>query len=385
MRDRIPAPGRENRIRITQDDGTVIAGKLEYDDQATQEGSPYTKGNVLPDEVCDAYGLNTTTAEPKDVFLAIPELMDKGLLIITVKKINGAYYQGVVIGGLPINDASRRTTDAGGKVMVYVNSGTYNLTFTPPIPCIDTTIPNKSVTINIGDKKTIETKETANGLTALDITSTRNVAFSANIQNLDVFCVGGGGAGGTTGGGSNSYSAGGGGGYTKTKKNVSFIPYRQYLAAIGAGGTASVSNPTGGGTTSLLNVSASGGKPGTDRKGGDGGSGGGGGGAISTPSGNGGSDGSDCANGWPGIESYAGGKGQGTTTKAFGETSGELFAGGGAGSGVPGTGGGGYPDSGSGTPNTGGGGGSAKTYDPVEVAGGNGGSGIIKLRWVNAS
>ena len=53
MYDRLPAPGKENRVRITQDNGQIIEGVLSYADEATQEGSPYTKGNVLPDDVCD--------------------------------------------------------------------------------------------------------------------------------------------------------------------------------------------------------------------------------------------------------------------------------------------------------------------------------------------
>lgn len=70
MRDRVPTPGRENRVKITQDDGTVVSGVLEYDDQATQEGSAYNKANVLPDDVCATLGLNSDTAEPKDAWIA---------------------------------------------------------------------------------------------------------------------------------------------------------------------------------------------------------------------------------------------------------------------------------------------------------------------------
>lgn len=70
MHDRIPSPGKENRVRITLDNGQVIEGVLSYADEATQEGSAYTKGNVLPDDVCSILGLNSDTAEPKDAFLA---------------------------------------------------------------------------------------------------------------------------------------------------------------------------------------------------------------------------------------------------------------------------------------------------------------------------
>ena len=62
MRDRLPELGKANRIRITMDDGQAIEGVLSYADNARQEGSVYSKGNVLPDAVCIALGLNTDAA-----------------------------------------------------------------------------------------------------------------------------------------------------------------------------------------------------------------------------------------------------------------------------------------------------------------------------------
>ena len=70
MYDRIPSPGKENRVSITQDNGQVITGVLAYADDATQEGSAYTKGNVLPDEVCQELSIDPETSEPQDAFLA---------------------------------------------------------------------------------------------------------------------------------------------------------------------------------------------------------------------------------------------------------------------------------------------------------------------------
>lgn len=70
MRDRVPSPGKENRVRITQDDGHIVEGVLSYADDATQEGSAYNKANVLPDDVCATLGLNSDTAEPKDAWIA---------------------------------------------------------------------------------------------------------------------------------------------------------------------------------------------------------------------------------------------------------------------------------------------------------------------------
>lgn len=74
MRDRLPEPGEEGRVKLTDvmidPDGT-IHGKLEFDDNATQDGSIYNKANVLPDEVCDALGIDRQKSEPKHAFLAV--------------------------------------------------------------------------------------------------------------------------------------------------------------------------------------------------------------------------------------------------------------------------------------------------------------------------
>lgn len=191
---------------------------------------------------------------------------------------------------------------------------------------------------------------------------------------VDAFLVGGGG--GTapaypTAGYSNS---GAGGGYTATKKSLTVSANQNYTVAIGAGGAAG----TNGGTSSFLSASAAGGK-----MGGDGGSGGGGSGSGDTwAGGQGGSNGSDGTQGY-----NPGGKGQGSTTKEFGEASGIAYSGGGGGGGAfniadggaTGGGKGGNPNTQptGGTANTGGGAGGWYTYP---TSGAAGGSGIVIIR-----
>lgn len=68
MKDRIPEPGKENRVRIRQDNGQIVEGVLEYADNASRAGSTYCRANVLPDSVCDYLGLSRESAEPKDAF-----------------------------------------------------------------------------------------------------------------------------------------------------------------------------------------------------------------------------------------------------------------------------------------------------------------------------
>ena len=218
----------------------------------------------------------------------------------------------------------------------------------------------------------------------------------------DFFLVGGGGSGtqrtdssvaGATGGG--------GGGYTTTQAGVEITSVTDYTAVVGSGGVASAgSNTTVSSPDSSQSFSAAGGNfisSSSVSSYSDGAAGGsGGGGAGNNNGGAGGSNGGNGSRGTnPGSNAY-GGTGQGTTTRAFAEESGTLYAGGGGGGGddaggAGGAGGGGAGGNGvsntrygaAGTANTGGGGGGGGEYGHPSTQG-NGGSGIIIIRWNNA-
>ena len=151
---------------------------------------------------------------------------------------------------------------------------------------------------------------------------------------VDIFAVGGGGGGGN--GNDGSYGGqGGGGGFTATVKAKSLAKNVSYTVTIGAGGAAH----TPGGASSFGELcTAQGGWYGAN--GGDGGGAGGSGGGVPGSTANtwakraGGAGGSDGSDGLTTNEIYtAVGKGQGTTTRAFGDADGELYAGGGGGGG----------------------------------------------------
>lgn len=236
---------------------------------------------------------------------------------------------------------------------------------------------------------------------------------SANM-NIDAFLVGGGGSGGT---GNNwnvelSYpednwgGGGGGGGYTKTQKSINIVENTPYNIVIGVGGPEKCTPYTGGGychaggpgtASSAFGVTANGGNGGNGcgGSGGAGGSGGGTGAPAGTYWGGGGPGGSDGNGGQNGVGGPSG-AGQGTTTREFGETTGDLYAGGGGGgitgwsSGAGGAGGlggggnGGVGDGGHGLPggpNTGGGGGGARGWQYSWS--GQGGTGIVVLRYTS--
>lgn len=230
-------------------------------------------------------------------------------------------------------------------------------------------------------------------------TSSGTFTVPSGVRSVDVFCVGGGGMGSTgysydrTGGAGGN---GGSGGYTYTAKGVSVTPGQQVAVIVGAGATrSSTGGPDGSKSQSAGRGSDSsfggnyigrggwsgGNRSSSNRRDGNGGSGGSGGATSGTSRNeyNGGSDGGDGEGGresasfdtiWNGntTQTWCYAYGQGSTTRAFGESSGAIYSGGG--------GAGAWRNSGSsdGTSNTGGGsgGGGAGGYNAVGVAGSNG-------------
>ena len=190
---------------------------------------------------------------------------------------------------------------------------------------------------------------------------------------IDVFAVGGGGGGGTK----DSYGgSGGGGGRTTTQSSVYLEKGKEYEIIIGSGGA--IAN--NGGTTSGFNISALYGECGkshgtvyyntTECDGGNGGSGGG---AYETSYTTGNSYGSATAGASDGNSAKnteydygKGGTGQGSTTREFGESSGDLYSGGG---------GGGSERDTSTYSKGGSGGGGDYTYPGTDYLGGGGGGG----------
>lgn len=233
-------------------------------------------------------------------------------------------------------------------------------------------------------------------------TTSGTFTVPANVREVQVFMVGGGGGGhGYRRDGTATHEGGGGGGgYTMTTK-VSVTPSQQIAVVVGAGSGGN--SKSRGGTSSFGNHFIRGGNGTKDSdetyvssavRGYPGGSGGGGGTSTGTTVAVGGSDGGNGQNGAQ-TSSYQdrfgvayGGAGQGTTTRAFGEPNGTLYAGGGAGGanhtgnigagGSPG-GGGGYGNAG--TANTGGGGGGSGGSSSLHPGAMGGGSGIVIVRW----
>ena len=220
-------------------------------------------------------------------------------------------------------------------------------------------------------------------------TASGSYTIPGGYNRMDVYLVGGGG--GTLGEPSNYGGGGAGSGYTLTEKSKTISTGQILTVVVGAGGYGTRAADAAGGASYISGITqqANGGKgAGAASRAGDGGSGGGVGSHETDET-----DyyaGAGGTNGGNGTGYGLNGKGQGTTTRAWGSTTGTLYAGGGGG-------GGGYPESG-GAGGTGGGGrggnryaaGTAGTSNTGGGAGGNGykcsnvsirgGSGVVLVK-----
>lgn len=286
-------------------------------------------------------------------------------------------------GGTQIYKGAGSNTASEGQSQAYLDlpalNTTYYLSIYPYVTC------------SAGEMTGAVINATVKTSTQLTVTikGTQTYTIPAGFSRMDAFAVGGGGLGSSSDYSNKTGGGGGGGGYTKTVKGITITPGQTLACTVGPGATSSVNgNPSTIVWNGTTLISAGGGK-GIQKSssGSDGGSGGGRG----NSSGDGYAGGSDGRDGEGGL--YVG-SGQGSTTRAFGEPSGTLYAGGGGGGagkngsgGTGGSGGGGKggnlsSNGSNGSANTGGGGGGGGmyAYGANESQGGSGGSGIILLR-----
>lgn len=225
--------------------------------------------------------------------------------------------------------------------------------------------------------------------------SSGTLSFKKDKSSYDVFAVAGG-AGGN--GGTDIFGgAGGASGRTLTLKNLSAAADQAYEIVVGLGGSGGAAHgfASPGGATIAFGATVAGGTVDTSgftsQPGGSIGGSGGGTGAYKNLSWTAGKGGADGANGSSGSGSWAAGSGQGTTTRAFGDTDGVLYASGGGGGGFTGvaSGAAGGDDTagtggtngagGDAQPNTGSGGGGGYGASTA-YAGGAGADGVVIIR-----
>lgn len=268
-----------------------------------------------------------------------------GSTTLTAPNTNGSYTFTVHAAGSWVVSCSGGGNSASATVSITASGQSKSVSLTyNKIPAFTYTGQYKIV----DDSGNEITSTTTNNWNIRLLTSgTLTFTDLRGMTSIDVFLVGGGG-------GSNSktastdygtvHSGGAGGGYTKTQKSVSVSANSAISVSIGAGGDAGSSGGTTivtvNGSTYSASGGAAGGAPlfnGSNTVCGSGGSGGSGGGSASSGGFAGGSGGSDGGNGSSGKSNVfptgSVGSGQGTTTRAFGESSGELYSYGGSGGG----------------------------------------------------
>ena len=250
-------------------------------------------------------------------------------------------------------------TKESGVVKYILEPGTYSATVRSPIDYGAET-KTVNVTIALSEATTVEVTidDSLDGATELRFTKSVVAAFSGRVESAYVFCVGGGGSGGAVSvwSASNYLAAGacgGAGGKTITAElnEISAV----LVASVGSGGGAKTTtgvqlagstkkgiDGAAGGTTSVKTfsgaviASAEGGEGGASGEGSvqssavikiTGASGGSGSGAARLVLNNAviGASGVDGADGGA-AGAVLGGSGQNTTTRAFGESDGEVFS-----------------------------------------------------------
>ena len=230
--------------------------------------------NLLNDDTKTLMGLDSS-ATPDDAFKELyflNVLADKCAFQLTVTSPAGTPLEGIQIASTSFIDANGNpvagplVTDANGRINTYFKSGKVTLSISGYAD-----IENKSQSYDVLNGEQYEYSWTVNLVNFRKYTSSRNVKFSPNVNNIDVTCVGGGGGGAMTDTAHDrDYETGGGGagGYCIVQTSVSFNENNNYNMIIGSGGVAGTTSGTGqeygktGGTTSFLEISAQGGEGG---------------------------------------------------------------------------------------------------------------------------
>ena len=289
----------------------------------------------------------------------------------------------ISITGVNAPTVTQYVTNTDGYIYLLLPYGSYTLKFLDPIIGYDLTdiVFSSTALEPYKDVGPIFRRSTVKQFT-MGVSKTYKKA--SYIETIDAFIVGGGATGGAAFATANSNGGGGGGGYTRTQLAINVAAYTEFAPTIGGGGSGWC---VAGGATTFLGYTANGGNPGSDGgSGGGGGSGGSGGGGSHTTTSAGGAGGSDGSNGVAGL--VAGGAGQGTTTREFGEAGATLYSGGGGGAegGAGGAGGGGTAGNAAATSGANGsfygaGGGGACGGSAGSRNGGSGYNGCVVIRW----
>lgn len=336
------------------------SGKITANSLASQTSATATAGYIYSGKTAWVNGSKITGNMTVNSLLSFSVAANSGRRVLATWKnptaASGKPYSGIYIrystsgypgktSGTQIYKGSGNNTSSGGTSTAYLTLPNlctkYYLSAYPYVTCSVGELTGSAVNATV----------TTSNILNKTFTSSQNYTIPNGYNTMDIFCVGGGGSGIAQfdGGG------GGGGGYTSTVKTIAVSSGQVLSVLVGSGGAQTQSNSgtsdknysgrpaNAGGNSSITRsgvilCNASGcSDTSSGAAGCDGGSGGGAAGYYRVnckSGGNGGSDGgsgSRSANGASSSYYYNPGKGQGTTTRAFGLSSGTLYASGGGG------------------------------------------------------
>lgn len=249
MQDRVSLyPGR---VKLEPVAGQANLYDLTRADQPTQEGTPLNKASLLKDTTAALLGLGTD-AVPDDAFVAL--VFGQGVYgyRVRVQLADGTPVEGATVSGIQPLTGSTLVTGADGTVLGKSASASVTIGCTSPY--IDQKAPAAQTVTKTGTITDV-TLTLENVTDMLTISSSKTAKISSMAKTVDIFASGGGG------GGCGGLNAGGGGGYASNKLNEPISGDTDLKIAIGAGGnggTASSLNGGNGGetTVSLNNVTA---------------------------------------------------------------------------------------------------------------------------------
>lgn len=356
MQDRVSKyPGRVTLIPVQGLENTYT---MERADEPTQPGTPLNKSTLLTDATANLMGGAVQT--PDDAFKRLLLLSQTGgMVTVRVTPLDESPVGNLLVTSISDIDGNPVFTRSDGRAVGIAAAGSRTIGISGYADIVDAT---QSIEIEDGAMYELDLRISSRNY--LNISSTRKVMFSDNVETIDYSVVGGGGGG--TGRDGIDGGTGGGGGAVQSITGASVTPNQFYDAVVGAGGKTANFVANDGGASSFLDLTCPGGEGGSQNDGGKGGS----------PNGG---DGGDC---------FQPGNDGGTRFSSFTET--RRCSGGGAGGGdssgpePPGEGGGGTGgnlggNGGDGTePGAGGGGGGHTTKS--STYGGNGHAGCIDIR-----
>lgn len=273
MRDRQPTKVLENgALRYGVYDETGVLLRYEYlalEDAPSDVGTDLSKANLLTDDTETALFGSAADRTINETFAGIAGqlkliMSNVATITLTLKDSAGAAIPGVLVQGILSESGQSVYSNSSGVASGYISEGSQTIKVTGYADIAD-----YSETISVTKGTSITKTITLTTRNFLKITSSKSVKFSGNVNAVDVTAVGGGGGGK----GSRRWMfPGGGGGYCTVNAGIAVTANTLYPAVVGAGGYGSYrngknENPTNGGSSSFLGVSASGGHGGVDSSG----------------------------------------------------------------------------------------------------------------------